>query len=372
VLSGTTRSGMADSDEFEYGDDEFYAGGGGAGEGDGTKVIQNQPHDEEFDLSEDGSGMSDAGHGQQEQAAAAAAETHEFASGAEFTSGAGGIQGDSPSDFGASPTKGQGIFDDDGFGSQEGGANGGEQDGGGGRSGVDPGGMSDASPPAPSDFDASAFADLDVTDDVKEILQYIGRYKPTVIDLDTHVKPFVPDYIPAVGDIDGFLKVPRPDGQPDYLGLKVLDEPAAKQSNTTVLNLQLRASSKSAVAAPTPVDSIANAARHPAKIREWVANIEKIHKNQSPAAETVAYRRPMPDIEALMQEWPPAVEHALRQARLPDASIDLDLTTFAKVVCNIMDIPVHGNVVESLHVLFTLYGEFKSNPHFAARMRDGY
>lgn len=33
--------------------------------------------------------------------------------------------------------------------------------------------------------------------------------------------PFIPEYIPAVGGTDEFIKVPRPDGQPDYLGLKV-------------------------------------------------------------------------------------------------------------------------------------------------------
>jgi intraflagellar transport protein 46 len=38
--------------------------------------------------------------------------------------------------------------------------------------------------------------------------------------------------------------VPRPDHQSDDLGLKVLDEPAASQSDATVLELQLRAMSK--------------------------------------------------------------------------------------------------------------------------------
>lgn len=38
--------------------------------------------------------------------------------------------------------------------------------------------------------------------------------------------------------------MPRPDGKPDYLGLLVLDEPCANQSDPTVLNLQLRALSK--------------------------------------------------------------------------------------------------------------------------------
>lgn len=33
------------------------------------------------------------------------------------------------------------------------------------------------------------------------------RYTPQVIDLDHKLKPFIPDFIPAVGDIDAFLKV---------------------------------------------------------------------------------------------------------------------------------------------------------------------
>ena len=36
----------------------------------------------------------------------------------------------------------------------------------------------------------------------------------------------------------------RPDGVGDELGLRVLDEPAANQSDATVLELQLRAVSK--------------------------------------------------------------------------------------------------------------------------------
>lgn len=33
------------------------------------------------------------------------------------------------------------------------------------------------------------------------------RYTPQLIDLDHKLKPFIPDFIPAVGDIDAFLKV---------------------------------------------------------------------------------------------------------------------------------------------------------------------
>ena len=47
-----------------------------------------------------------------------------------------------------------------------------------------------------------------------------------------------------LGDIDAFIKVIRPDGKNEALGLAVLDEPAAKQSDPSVLELQLRAISK--------------------------------------------------------------------------------------------------------------------------------
>lgn len=40
------------------------------------------------------------------------------------------------------------------------------------------------------------------------------------------------------------MQVARPDGKPDLLGLKVLDEPAAVQSDPSVLTMQLRQASK--------------------------------------------------------------------------------------------------------------------------------
>ena len=70
------------------------------------------------------------------------------------------------------------------------------------------------------------------------------RYTPQAIELETRFKPFIPDYIPAVGDIDAFIKVPKPDGSKELNGLSILDEPAARQSDPSVLDLQLRAISK--------------------------------------------------------------------------------------------------------------------------------
>lgn len=56
----------------------------------------------------------------------------------------------------------------------------------------------------------------------QDMFKYIGRYTPQPLaPLPTKLMPFIPEYIPAVGGTDEFIKVPRPDGQPDYLGLKV-------------------------------------------------------------------------------------------------------------------------------------------------------
>lgn len=80
--------------------------------------------------------------------------------------------------------------------------------------------------------------------EVRELFQYINQYKPPDLTLDVKMMCFVPDYLPSIGQIDTFIKVPRPDGKPDGLGLTQLDEPATVESDRTVLELQLRAISK--------------------------------------------------------------------------------------------------------------------------------
>jgi len=55
---------------------------------------------------------------------------------------------------------------------------------------------------------------------------------------------------------------------------------------------------------------------------------------------------------------------------LPGDDIDLTLEDYAKLCCTLLDIPIYQdngdkkNLIESLHVLFTLYSEFKANQHF--------
>jgi len=56
-------------------------------------------------------------------------------------------------------------------------------------------------------YDPAEFDHLPVSTELKELFQHIRRYSPQNIELDLKLKPFIPDYIPAIGDIDAFIKV---------------------------------------------------------------------------------------------------------------------------------------------------------------------
>nr|XP_029483187.1 intraflagellar transport protein 46 homolog isoform X1 [Oncorhynchus nerka] len=213
-------------------------------------------------------------------------------------------------------------------------------------------------------YDPADYDHLPVTAEIKELFQYITRYTPQTIELDHKLKPFIPDFIPAVGDIDAFLKVPRPDGKADNLGLLVLDEPCTKQSDPTVLSLWLSENSKQHNIAEVKVKSVENPEKNPKAIENWIESISELHRSKPPA--TVHYTRSMPDIDTLMQEWPPEFEEMLGKVSLPTADINCDLTEYIEVICGILDIPIYKSRIHSLHVLFTLYYEFKNSQHFKA------
>ena len=54
------------------------------------------------------------------------------------------------------------------------------------------------------------------------MFQFIGAYEAQIIEIEPYLRPFIPDYIPAVGDIDAFIKIPRPDGVVDNLGTHII------------------------------------------------------------------------------------------------------------------------------------------------------
>uniref|UniRef100_A0A3B4BSQ3 Intraflagellar transport protein 46 homolog n=1 Tax=Pygocentrus nattereri TaxID=42514 RepID=A0A3B4BSQ3_PYGNA len=219
-------------------------------------------------------------------------------------------------------------------------------------------------------YDPADYDHLRVTAEIKELFQYITRYTPQTVELDHKLKPFIPDFIPAVGDIDAFLKVPRPDGKADGLGLLVLDEPCAKQSDPTVLSLWLSENSKQHNVAEVKVKSIENPQKNPKAIDNWIESISELHRSKPPA--TVHYNRPMPDIDTLMQEWPPEFEELLGKVNLPTADINCGLAEYIDIICGILDIPVYKNRIQSLHVLFTLYSEFKNSQVSTVLVEDHF
>ncbi|NWX21185.1 IFT46 protein, partial [Aegotheles bennettii] len=213
------------------------------------------------------------------------------------------------------------------------------------------------------DFNLTDYDYLPVSSEIKELFEYIKRYTPKTIEIEPKLQPFIPDFIPAVGDIDAFLKVPRPDGKPDNLGLLVLDEPSTKQSDPTVLSLWLTENSKQHnIAQQIKVKSVENAEKNPKAIESWIENISELHHCKPPA--TVHYTRPMPDIESLMQEWSPEFEELLGKVGLPTAEMSCDLTEYIDLICAILDIPVYKSRIQPLHILFSLYLEFKNSQHF--------
>lgn len=209
-------------------------------------------------------------------------------------------------------------------------------------------------------YDPKQFEDLDVSTEVKELFQNIMRYTPQKIELNYKLMPFIPDYIPAVGDIDAFIKIPRPDGVKDKIGLTVLDEPCTEQSDPAVLHLQLRSHSRSAGAArQTVVKRIEDAEKNGKSIDKWIEDISQLHRSKHPPA--VQLTKPALDIDSLMQQWPPEVEERLNEAQLDFAQLDCELPILVDVICNLLDIPVHPDArMEALHALFTLYLEVRN------------
>eukprot|EP00831_Metopus_contortus_P046954 TRINITY_DN3777_c0_g1_i8.p4 TRINITY_DN3777_c0_g1~~TRINITY_DN3777_c0_g1_i8.p4 ORF type:complete len:145 (-),score=10.63 TRINITY_DN3777_c0_g1_i8:66-500(-) len=124
---------------------------------------------------------------------------------------------------------------------------------------------------------------------------------------------------------------------------------------------------KTRVVAPLKVRSIEEAEKNPKQIQQWIESVNDIVKHRQPT--TVTPSKSMPEIEALMQEWSPEMEDILGQLALPGPDLDLSIGDYSKLVCNFLDIPVHKlsnkkSVIEALYVLFSLYAEFKENPHF--------
>ena len=65
--------------------------------------------------------------------------------------------------------------------------------------------------PLEGSYDPSEYDALSVDVETRELFSVIMKYTPQTVELDHKFKPFIPDFIPAVGDIDAFIRPTRPD-----------------------------------------------------------------------------------------------------------------------------------------------------------------
>jgi intraflagellar transport protein 46 len=147
-----------------------------------------------------------------------------------------------------------------------------------------------------------------------------------------------------------------------------LDEPALNCEDKTVLELKY-VQSKNVLrgAAPVSVDSIENADKKPKEISRWINSVQDLHKTRPPP--TVNYTKQMPDFDYLMSELHPEMEQALKDLPFPGGHIDMHPSDYSRLVLAMLDIPVHKlannkSLIESLHVFFTLFSDFRQNQHF--------
>jgi len=194
-------------------------------------------------------------------------------------------------------------------------------------------------------YDPKDFEHLEVNDDIKHMFELISQYHPQKVDIETKLIPFIPEFIPAVGDIDAFIKIPRPDGIDDGVGLLVLDEPASVQTDPGALELKLQSHHRG-IAPQASVRRVPKG--DSAAVLKWIQSVREIHA--AAPAPSVQYAGPVPDIEQLMEEWPDALQDNLRGFSLPDGPLDLIIDC----ACGLLDIPI-TNRVHGLHQLLTLY-----------------
>ncbi|XP_030763944.1 intraflagellar transport protein 46 homolog [Sitophilus oryzae] len=220
------------------------------------------------------------------------------------------------------------------------------------------------------EYDPQQFENLEVDPEINELFQYISKYTPQHMTTEYKFKPFIPEFLPAVGDIDAFLKVVPPEKTISgdifnenilQLGLLVLDEPAANQSDPALLFLQLRAATDGGITGNEQknivVKKIDNIEKNTKVIDKWIKDISHLHKSKS--SPIVHYSQPMPDLDTLMEQWPEHMEQKLKTDGFPKPSEDQSVSEYADIVCSYFNIPITKNKIQSLHLLFSLYTAIK-------------
>ncbi|EDV54771.1 intraflagellar transport protein 46 homolog isoform X2 [Drosophila erecta] len=215
--------------------------------------------------------------------------------------------------------------------------------------------------------------DLPVPGELKELFPYIVKYTPQTIDTPFHLQPFIPEFVPAVGDVDALLKVQAPpllqpqrqkelNDHLEKLGLWLLDEPSGAQSEPSLLNMKLRSVLSGSMGRNPRHASSASlipTARSAKDIDKWITEVEQVHMTQS-----MYDAQPRKDIDALLEDWPRSfgdeeTKNALDQTYRSCLQQSISLADYVGVLCERfgVDGPLESQAdyIHNVQTLFALY-----------------
>ncbi|XP_017067829.2 intraflagellar transport protein 46 homolog [Drosophila eugracilis] len=215
--------------------------------------------------------------------------------------------------------------------------------------------------------------ELSLPGELKELFPYIVKYTPQTIDTPFHLQPFIPEFVPAVGDVDALLKVQAPpllqpqrqkelNDHLEKLGLWLLDEPSGTQSEPSLLNMKLRSVLSGSMGRNPRHSSSASlipTARSAKDIDKWISEVEQVHMTQS-----MYDAQPRKDIDALLEDWPRSfgddeTKNVLDEAYRNCLQQNISLVDYVKVLCERfgVDGPMESQAdyIHNVQTLFALY-----------------
>lgn len=216
-----------------------------------------------------------------------------------------------------------------------------------------------------SSLTAEKWKDIDVPSEVKDIFSYILKYSPQHIEPEYYLCPFIPEYVPSVGDVDAFLKVESPNLSQNtrqrelldhlsQMGVSYLDEPSGHQSDPSVLSIKMRSvltgSGKHSANIKIPI------AKNPKDIDKWINEVEQFHVGQ-----TIVDIQSTKDVQTLLAEWPISFEKVIQEleSKGSDGPEEESLKDYVKSVCQMFGIEIVEETqlqyIIAIKTLFSMY-----------------
>ena len=216
------------------------------------------------------------------------------------------------------------------------------------------------------------YQSLDVSAEIMALFTHIDDYDPVDLELETPLKCFIPPYIPAVGEVDPMIKISRPDGVDDGIGITRLDEVlTSEQSNAAVIELQLRNWSNTKLSAKSrqrsAVRSIKDARSSSKEINEWIRSVEEIHDNDHQASTTATATSNDSDILSMHMQDEMLEKVKKNELAIPSPDIDLHLADYARVLCTLIGISNRdGSLIKSVHCMFDVFLQIEKKNNVSA------